>query len=80
MYNYNNEMFLTDKPLKTINQKVRHTKQEMRDMNVAYYRIRRVFLNYAYTKSLAEIAYEKLWMQNKTQDYKLELLKNSLIS
>ncbi len=75
MYNYNNEIYLTDKPLKSINHDARHTKEEMRNMNVAYYRIRRVFQNYAFTKSIGEIAYEKLWMQDKTQEEKLRILK-----
>lgn len=75
MYNYNNEIYLIDKPLRSINPDIRHTKEEMRNMNVVYYRIRRVFQNYAYTKSIGEIAYEKLWMQDKVQEEKLRILK-----
>lgn len=75
MYSYNNEIFLTNKPLKSTMPDKRHLKEEMRNMNVSYYKIRRVFQNYAFTKSIGEIAYEKLWMQNKKQDAKLRILK-----
>lgn len=79
-YNYNNEIFLTDKPLQSTNPEKRHLKDEMRDMNVAYYRIRRVFQNYAFTQRLAEIAYEKLWMQDKSQETKIKKLTELLFS
>lgn len=79
-YNYNNEIFLTDKPLQSTNPEKRHLKDEMRDMNVAYYRIRRVFQNYAFTQRLAEIAYEKLWMQEKSQETKIKKLTDLLFS
>lgn len=77
-YNYNNEIFLTDNPLQTQNPEKHHLKTEMRDMNVAYYKIRRELQNYAYTQQLPEIAYEKLWMQGKTQEEKIGILKRLL--
>lgn len=78
LYTYNNKIFISEKPIKTNKILIRHTKEELRNSNMAYYKIRRVFQNYAFTQSVAEIANEKLWMQDKTQEQKLNYLKDLL--
>jgi len=75
LYTYNNKIYISAKPIKTDKVLLRHTKEELRNSNKAYYKIRRVFQNYAFTQSIAEIANEKLWMQGKTQEEKLNYLK-----
>ena len=70
LFTYNGEIFISENPL-TPNKKIKkHTKEEFRKSNIAYYKIRRVFQNYAFTQCVAESAYEKLWMQEKSQKKK----------
>jgi hypothetical protein len=78
LYTYNDKIYISEKALIPNKEIKRHTKEEFRKSNMAYYKIRRVFQNYAYTQCVAESAYEKLWMQEKTQEEKVLYLKKLL--
>ncbi len=66
LYFYDGKVFVSDKELKSAKNIKKHSEQEMREIRVAYYKVRRIFQNFALTKSLYEIAAEKMWRQNKS--------------
>lgn len=65
LYFYGDKIFVVDKELKSTKPISKHTELEMREIRVAYYKVRRIFQNFAFTKSLYEITAEKLWRQGK---------------
>ncbi len=74
LYFYKNKVFVSNKKLKSKKIIQKHTELEMRTIRVAYYKVRRVFQNFAFTQSLYEIAAEKIWRQGKDfQELKNEI-------
>jgi len=65
LYFYSGRIFVANKELKSEKTPKRHSANETRSIRIAYYRVRRIFQNFAFTKSLCEIASEKLWRQEK---------------
>jgi hypothetical protein len=74
LYFYEGKVFVADKELKSKKIMQKHPEVEMREIRVAYYKVRRVFQNFAFTQSLYEIAAEKIWRQGK----EFEQLKNEI--
>lgn len=66
LYFYDGKVFVSDKELKSTECSEKHSASEMREILVSYYKVRRIFQNFAFTKSLYEIAAEKMWRQNKS--------------
>jgi len=80
LYFYGGKVFVADKELKSIKSFKKHSEVEMREIRVAYYKVRRIFQNFAFTKSLYEITAEKLWRQRKDFEILEFELKNLLNS
>ncbi len=75
LYNYNNEIFVAEKPLKTSKTLVHHTKSELQYVFKMYYRVRRQFLNHSFSNVVAFVAYEKIWQQVYAQKDKENILR-----
>ena len=64
-YLYDDELFVTDKPLKTKRKKLPHTKQESLRIKVLYSRLRRSINHSQMKQNLAHHVAEHIWMYGK---------------
>lgn len=78
LYFYDDKVFVASQELKAVKPLKKHSESEMREIRVAYYKVRRIFQNFAFTKSLCEITAEKLWRQSKEFEILEFELKNLL--
>ena len=64
-YLYDDELYVSDKPLKTKRKKLSHTKQESLRIKVLYSRLRRSINHSQMKQNLAQHVAEHIWMSNK---------------
>ena len=76
-YLYDDELFVTDKPLKTKRKKLPHTKQESLRIKVLYSRLRRSINHSKMKQNLAQHVAEHIWRYGKNYITAFQILYTS---
>ena len=76
-YLYDDELFVTDKPLKTRRKKLPHTKEESLRIKVLYSRLRRSINHSQMKQNLAQHVAEHIWRYGKSYITAFQILYTS---
>lgn len=79
-YLYDDELFVTDKPLKTKRKKLPHTKEESLRIKVLYSRLRRSINHSQMKQNLAQHVAEHVWRYNKTLEESFNSFQSLFVS